>query len=44
MYTAFAFLGVVASVFVDETHLATEHTETVTGLIKKKKTPVGVDV
>jgi MFS family permease len=40
MYTVFAFLGVVASAFVEKAHLGTEHVETVTGL-KKEKT--GVD-
>ncbi|KAF2871043.1 MFS transporter-like protein [Massariosphaeria phaeospora] len=41
-YTAFAFLGVVASFFVDGAHLGTEHTETVTGL-KKEKAPAVLD-
>lgn len=36
-YTAFAFLGVVASFFIDAAHLGTEHTETVTGLRKEKE-------
>jgi nitrate/nitrite transporter NarK len=35
-YAAFAFLGVVASAFVDGAHLDTEHTETVTGLRREK--------
>ncbi|KAF2017830.1 MFS general substrate transporter [Aaosphaeria arxii CBS 175.79] len=37
-YTAFAFLGVVSSFFIDAAHLGTEHVETVTGLKKEKKT------
>lgn len=36
-YTIFAFLGVVASLFVEASHLGTEHTETVTGLKKERK-------
>ncbi|KAF2795098.1 MFS general substrate transporter [Melanomma pulvis-pyrius CBS 109.77] len=36
LYTSFGFLGVVASVFVSESHLTTDHTETVTGLVKEK--------
>jgi hypothetical protein len=36
-YTVFAFLSVVAGVFVESAHLGTEHTETVTGLKKEKK-------
>lgn len=35
-YTVFAFLGAVASGFVERAHLGTEHTETVTGLRKDK--------
>lgn len=38
-YTAFAFLGLVASCFVEASHLHEEHVETVTGL-KKDKVPV----
>ncbi|KAF1953928.1 MFS transporter-like protein [Byssothecium circinans] len=38
-YTVFAFLGVVASVFVEKAHLGSEHTETVTGLRKEKVAP-----
>lgn len=38
-YTAFAFLAVVSSLFVDAAHLATEHTETVTGLQREKVQP-----
>ncbi|KAM0811775.1 hypothetical protein AB5N19_12131 [Seiridium cardinale] len=34
LYTAAAFIGVVASVFVKQSHLSTEHIETVTGLKK----------
>ncbi|KAK9780714.1 hypothetical protein SCAR479_01900 [Seiridium cardinale] len=34
LYTAAAFIGVVASVFVKQSHLSTEHVETVTGLKK----------
>lgn len=37
-YTVVAFLGVVASIFIEKAHLGTEHTETVTGLKKEKKT------
>lgn len=39
-YTAFAFVALIASFFVDAAHLATEHTETVTGLRKEKKQPI----
>lgn len=35
-YTVFAFLSVIASVFVGKAHLSTEHVETVTGLRKEK--------
>lgn len=38
-YTVFAFLGFVASLFVQATHLGTEHVETVTGLRKEKAEP-----
>ncbi|KAF2134004.1 MFS transporter-like protein [Dothidotthia symphoricarpi CBS 119687] len=38
-YTVFAFLAVVASLFVDDAHLGTEHTETVTGLKKDQPQP-----
>lgn len=41
-YTAFAFLGFIASLFVEAAHLGTEHTETVTGL-RKEKTPPETD-
>ncbi|KAF2645801.1 MFS transporter-like protein [Massarina eburnea CBS 473.64] len=37
-YTVFAFLGVVASIFVEKAHLGSDHTETVTGLRKEKAT------
>jgi MFS family permease len=37
MYTAFAAVGVVGSAFVSATHLSTDHTETVTGLVKEEK-------
>ena len=35
-YTVFAFLGVIAGVFIDKAHLATEHVETVTGIKKER--------
>jgi len=35
-FTVFAFLGVVASAFVEKSHLGSEHVETVTGLRKEK--------
>jgi hypothetical protein len=35
-YTVFAFLSLVASLFIDAAHLGTEHTETVTGLKSQK--------
>jgi hypothetical protein len=35
-YTVFAFLSLVASLFIDAAHLGTEHTETVTGLKNQK--------
>jgi hypothetical protein len=34
-YTVFAFLSLVASLFIDAAHLGTEHVETVTGLKKQ---------
>ncbi|KAF2832224.1 MFS transporter-like protein [Ophiobolus disseminans] len=37
-YTAFALLGLIASVFIEAAHLGTEHTETVTGLRKEEST------
>jgi MFS family permease len=40
MYTAFAALTIVAGGFVNASHLSTDHTETVTGLIKEKKAVV----
>ena len=40
-YTVFAFLCVIASAFVEKSHLGTEHVETVTGL-RKEKAPVDV--
>lgn len=40
MYTAFAFLGVIASVFVRSAHLSSEHVETVTGIKKESKETV----
>jgi MFS family permease len=43
-YTAFAFLGLIASLFVKASHLGTEHTETVTGLKKEKKQVAPVEV
>lgn len=39
-YTAFAFLALVASVFVQAAHLGTEHVETVTGLSKERRRTV----
>jgi hypothetical protein len=36
-YTAFAFVGFVASFFIKAAHLGTEHTETVTGLRRGSK-------
>jgi MFS family permease len=35
-YTVFAFLGFIASLFIEAAHLGTDHTETVTGLRKEK--------
>ncbi|ORY17435.1 MFS transporter-like protein [Clohesyomyces aquaticus] len=35
-YTVFAFLGVAAGVLIEDAHLGTEHTETVTGIKKEK--------
>ncbi|CAI6341879.1 unnamed protein product [Periconia digitata] len=37
LYASVAALGVVAAVFVEKSHLGTEHVETVTGLRKEKK-------
>jgi MFS family permease len=34
-YTVFSFLGLVASLFIEDAHLGSEHTETVTGLRKE---------
>ncbi|KAF2751078.1 MFS transporter-like protein [Sporormia fimetaria CBS 119925] len=39
-YTAFAFVAVVASLFIEKAHLSTEHQETVTGIPKEKKEKV----
>ncbi|KAF2472331.1 MFS transporter-like protein [Lindgomyces ingoldianus] len=36
-FTGIAFLGVVAGVFIEDAHLGTEHTETVTGIKKEKR-------
>lgn len=36
-YTVFAFLALVASLFIDAAHLGTEHQETVTGIRKEMK-------
>lgn len=36
VYTVFAFLSLVASLFIDAAHLGTEHTETVTGIQKEE--------
>lgn len=42
-YTVFAFLGLIASMFIEAAHLGTEHVETVTGIRKEKPSP-GTDI
>jgi hypothetical protein len=37
-YTVFAFLSLIASLFIQTAHLGTEHTETVTGLKREEVT------